>query len=427
MDAPPSVEVSPRVGRLLNRGVFALLDQGLFAAANFVLNVLLAKWLPADAYGAFTVAFSVLMLLATVHNGLLTEPMLVFGAHRFEGRLRRYLSGLVLGHWLVSAGVTVVMLLVTVGVWLGGSSTEVTMAMLGFAIVAPLILLLLLMRRTCYVKDDPRQAAMAGLCYFVLMMGGVLLMHWLGRLSIGWSLASMALAGAVSGGWLLWAQRITMAVVRDRGLLNEMATAHWRFGRWASLSGILGFFPGYIYYLMLPMFAGVEQTGILRALSNFILPFMQAVNAMWPLLAPRMAKARASGAFPRASRSALLVLGLGPLVIWLLLGLLHEPLVRFVYDGRYVEHSSLLWWIGLQPALTGVAGVLILMINAHDQPDRVFIASVVTATASLVIGFLVVPHGVRAAAIGTVANLVINAAMLAYFGLKYARTTRPAS
>ena len=36
---------------------FSLVDQALFSGANFLLNILLARWLLPEAYGAFAVAF----------------------------------------------------------------------------------------------------------------------------------------------------------------------------------------------------------------------------------------------------------------------------------------------------------------------------------------------------------------------------------
>ena len=64
----------------LGKGFWALLDQGLFSGANFLVNILLARWLPPEEYGAFAVAMSVFYLLAGFHTAVLTEPMMVFGA-----------------------------------------------------------------------------------------------------------------------------------------------------------------------------------------------------------------------------------------------------------------------------------------------------------------------------------------------------------
>jgi hypothetical protein len=63
----------------LSKGLWAVTDQGLFALTNFGASILLARWLPQREFGAYAVAFSVLLLMGVVHTALLTEPMLVFG------------------------------------------------------------------------------------------------------------------------------------------------------------------------------------------------------------------------------------------------------------------------------------------------------------------------------------------------------------
>jgi len=82
----------------LQKGSWSVLDQGLFAMSNFAVNVLLARWLTPEAYGAFTVAFIIFLLGGAVHGGLFTEPMLVFGAGRFQHRVPSYLRVLLAGH-----------------------------------------------------------------------------------------------------------------------------------------------------------------------------------------------------------------------------------------------------------------------------------------------------------------------------------------
>src|SRR4051812_19498262 len=96
------VEGSARAARWLawaHRGGLSILDQGLFAGANFVLNILLARWLEPEAYGAFTLAYSVFLFIGAFYMALFMEPFLIYAAGERRGQFRRYL-GFVLGtHW----------------------------------------------------------------------------------------------------------------------------------------------------------------------------------------------------------------------------------------------------------------------------------------------------------------------------------------
>src|SRR5580658_3342800 len=68
----------------------AILDQGLTSCSSLVLNLLLARWLPAETYGAFAVAFAGFLFVSGFHNVLLLEPMSVIGPARYGGQLSDY-------------------------------------------------------------------------------------------------------------------------------------------------------------------------------------------------------------------------------------------------------------------------------------------------------------------------------------------------
>ena len=69
----------------VKKGSFAILDQALFSGANFLINILLARWLPPEDYGAFAVALSIYYLLLNLHTAVSTESMMVFGAGKYRG------------------------------------------------------------------------------------------------------------------------------------------------------------------------------------------------------------------------------------------------------------------------------------------------------------------------------------------------------
>ena len=67
------------------RGGLAVADQGLISGSNFLLSVLLARWLSAEQYGAYALGYSLFLLAAGFHQALLIEPMSV-GAGGLLGR-----------------------------------------------------------------------------------------------------------------------------------------------------------------------------------------------------------------------------------------------------------------------------------------------------------------------------------------------------
>jgi O-antigen/teichoic acid export membrane protein len=77
----------------------------MVATSNFILNILLARWLSTIEYGTFSVAYTIFLLLATFYTANISEPMLVFIPGKYKKKIRAYLCVLLLGQW--TFGVTV--------------------------------------------------------------------------------------------------------------------------------------------------------------------------------------------------------------------------------------------------------------------------------------------------------------------------------
>src|SRR5580704_2047210 len=159
--------------RWLNRGSLAILDQGLISGSNFLVSILLARWLAPDFYGAYAVAFGILVLLTLVYSALILEPMSVYGGAVYRSSLLGYVKSLLKMHAAVSL---VFALLVSEGAILvsySGRDSGLAGALLGVAIAAPCVLLLWVLRRALYLKMHSGRAAAGALLYCVLMVTGL--------------------------------------------------------------------------------------------------------------------------------------------------------------------------------------------------------------------------------------------------------------
>jgi O-antigen/teichoic acid export membrane protein len=388
----------------LTKGVWAVSDQGLFATSNFVLNILLARWLPADDYGAFGVTFAVFLLVGSVHTAVFAEPLLVFGSGKYKDRLSEYVGALLYGHLGFAVVGSLVLLLVSVGFALSGSKS-LSVVMLALALAEPFILLLWLMRRACYARFEPHLAATGGAWYMALMLAGAWILYSREWLSASSALGVMAVSSLAVSLWLVVRLGVKWPSLRGGSLTRDAFLDHWRYGRWSVGNQALNWVPMNIFYLVLPFFGGLAAGASFKALMNLIMPVLQAVWALSILLLPTLVRARDEGRADLDSRLrlALIPFVLGPVVYWLLLGLFHQPLVSLLYDGRYGGSAALLWILGLSPIVASVKQVLSQFLRALERPDWLFAAYAVSAVVAVTLGTgLVYVFGITGAAIGLV-------------------------
>ena len=85
----PEAGPSSKFARWITKGGLAIVDQGLISGSNFLIGILLARWLMPEQYGAFALAFSVFLLLSYVYQSFLAEPQAVFSGSAYRGSLAR--------------------------------------------------------------------------------------------------------------------------------------------------------------------------------------------------------------------------------------------------------------------------------------------------------------------------------------------------
>lgn len=371
MSLPPPV----RSGLvLLGRGTWTVLDQGLFALANFGVNVLLARWLTPEGYGAFTVAYFIFLLVGAVYGGLFTEPMLVYGAGRFRERVPSYLRALLTGHGVYVLGAGLLLGLTAAVIGLAGAPALA--AELGtLAVAQAAILFLWTMRRACYVVFRPQWAAAGGAVYLVVVVGGALVLGAAGWLTGPLAFALMGGAGLLVGTGLAVRLGVSLGGPGP-ALAREAFEVHHGYGRWASMTAVLEWLHGALPFLVLPLFSGLAGSALLRALYNLAMPALQGVQALTNLAVPLFVQAREGGRLRgEALRLGVLLVG-GSALYGLVLGLFGQPVMGWLYGGQYEATLLMRWLMAAVPVVAATGGVLMAVLRAQERPKAVFGARV---------------------------------------------------
>ncbi|MBI4639269.1 MAG: hypothetical protein HY731_01165 [Candidatus Tectomicrobia bacterium] len=400
------------------KGGFAVLDQGLFAGANFLVNILLARWLEPTQYGAFVVAYSVFILLADFHTAVLTEPMLVFGAGKYGDHFPKYLGLLIYGHWGVTSVIALLLGVVALIFWQFGSEI-LAQALAGLAFASPFILLLWLVRRGFYVRFQPHWSATGGVLYMVLILAGMYGFYRGNWLSPASALAMIGLVSLVVGLGLAVLLRPQLRFAGSNPTPGMVLADHWRYGRWSTATTASRWVSGNISYMLLPAWVGLKGSAGLRAVMNLIMPVLHANTAISVFLVPLFVKAlKAEGKIGlyRFVRLAFILFTMSSVFYWGFLFLVRHEVLPWLYGGRYVEYADLLILAGLLSFSEGVVGVLGTAFRAMERPDLIFRCYVVSTSVALTLGlWLLAIKGVTGAVMGRLASSAATAIAMVWF------------
>lgn len=413
------------VQRWASKGFFAILDQGIFAGTNFIANILLARWLTPEGYGAFTVVYSIFWLALTAYTALLIEPMMVFGAGRYSKDFRRYLGLLSYGHILVSGGLFLILSMGSLMLRLFGE-TQVSEALFAVALTSPFILLLWLFRRAFYVKLKPSFASAGGVLYMMVFLSSIIFLRYTTGLSPIKTFLCMGGASALASIMLIAMLRPEFKNNNkdDFGLI--VAGDHWVYGRWSLGNAAVMWIPGNIYYSILPFWIGLYGAAALRALMNLLMPFLHSLIALGGLLVPMLSKRIAVGRKKEAEfilkRAIVLFLAFA-LGFWLVLVLWGREFMLLLYGGRYLEVAGLIKVAGILLLSASCVAIMEAALRATESPKMVFWGRLFGLTITISVGLpLAKSQGIFGALIGIIGASLASAIVMSYFVAKAKKT-----
>jgi O-antigen/teichoic acid export membrane protein len=369
------------------KGGMAIADQGLITGSNFLLSILLARWLSPEQYGAFALGFAVFLLVATLYQALLLEPMAVFGGSIYHSRLRAYLLAMLQIHLVASVGILFALGISARVALAAGPADGLPGALAGAALAAPCILLLWLARRAFYLQLSSAFALAGALVYSALVVGGLFLAHAYGLLSTFMAFALMGVGGLLSGVILLLFLRARLKAGNVVLHLREVWQRHWKYGRWALLCAAAMWVPANMFYPLLSSFSGVAAAGELKALLNLFSPIFQTYAAISLLLLPYASRRRSQGAHTGtlAWRITLLC-AIGTFAYWVIVLLFAGPIFRLFYSGRYTEVAHLLPVVALGSVFENAFFGPAIVLRAMESPKSVFAALIAATAVSLAVG-----------------------------------------
>jgi O-antigen/teichoic acid export membrane protein len=405
-----------RIREFMSKGSVAVLEEGLFAGSNFVIGVLLARWLSPVEYGAFTSAYSLFLLLgAGFYSTICVQPVLVFGSRDHPGQFGQYFGSLLWVHAGL-AGVVSLAMVLAAGVSWYEDSVELIWAFLALAVVSPLITLSWLARRAHYALLQPQWPLYCGAVYLALVVSGSYALSRTHLLSPTSALLMLGIASLLISLPLIalihprrWP---TGSILTPRAILAR----HWQYGKWPTLTSSLRWAAHYAYYLLLPLYAGLEASAQLRAHMNLVLPILHANSALYSILIPQFARIFAQHRAEelwRYTRTVVALYALAAVVFWALLIVFSEQIFSLLYGGQYHADIRLFALLGLLPLSGGIAGVLESALFAAGRPRAAATSYAVSAFMSLTLGWgLLAVYGLVGAGMGMLAASLAAAATM---------------
>jgi O-antigen/teichoic acid export membrane protein len=373
------------------KGSVAVVEQACFAGSNFLVNILLARWLPSEQYGAFALAFSIFLFMSGFHNALLLEPMSVIGPANHRHHLKEYLGLLLWIHACLTSSLAVLLLMGAGTVALFTAQGPLAEALAGISIALPLILLLWLLRREFYLERNPRGALVGDMLYGFLLLNGLLLLKRLQIISPLSIFLLMGLASMIASGFLLYRLRpdFPTGYAAITPQLRVIGAENWRYGKWMVAIAVVSWLPANMYYVFTAGFLGFGGTGALRAIENLLLPVSHVMTALGLLLLPWASTRLKDKGLEVLKKDVIgitfLMIGLTGTYLLILLSS-GRTVLQFLYGEKYHDVLWLLPYFAASPCIAAVSTGWQTGLRALQAPSTLFVAYCLKAAFTLSAG-----------------------------------------
>jgi O-antigen/teichoic acid export membrane protein len=373
----------------ITKGSLAVLDQALISGSNFIIGILLARWLVPEQYGAYTLAFSIFLLISFFHQALVLEPQRVFGSADYSECRQGYLGILV----VIQGGLTLVIsILLGTSFWIAHLWTRADGlggALGGMFLAGPFVLLLWLARGAFYIQMAPQYAVAGSAAYCAVVLGSLFIVDRFRLMSPFWAFVMMGFGALVSSTVLLKRLKPILKLRASQPLWTDVRRLHWKYGRWLLASLGLSWIPGNIYYSLVSAFSGMASVGELKALINFTLPVAQTLTALSMCFVPHASRAYQIDGIVALKRLTLKIAWLfavATIVYWVLLISLGTPILRALYSDHYTQLASLIPWVAAGSIPWNLATVPTLALRALRSSVSIFRIYLASSCIALLVG-----------------------------------------
>ena len=322
------------------RNVIVLLDQAVVSGGNFLLGILLTRFLGLEQYGIYALLWMVVLAALSFNQSFITQPLLSIGPQYDTEKKEKYINHL---HVVQISFALVAALITAVVLWFG-NWFEIVLPSSDLLFVLPAVvgthLLYDFYRKVNFLNEQMRKAFWMDATLYTIMLGGVSFLAFRQMISVSYSLW-MILFGQVVITLLGFVSLIDFSIKRD--ILNKVFTKHWSYSKWLVGTSLLQWFSGNFFIIAGASVLGAFAVGVIRMVQNVMglthILFLAMENVV-PVKAAQQLKDSGVGAMKKyLSQVAKLA---GGVVGSILLGIaIFAPFIlSVIYGAEHSQHSG---------------------------------------------------------------------------------------
>jgi len=365
---------------------WALTDQLIVSAANFLTTIVVARALGIEDFGYFALTWAVLLFGQSLLSAFIVFPMMSILPQLDASTRAAYLPPYV----SLAALTAIIVPIAAVPPLLVFLSTTISSSLLGTMV--PLVVASValqaheILRRLAFALGRPERGTLSDVVRYLALGAGLWLIVSNFQVDAGivfWLQGGAALAGTAA------CIGIVPLPSPELSSIVGVARRHWSSARWLLGSAVLSWVTANWLYLVVGQFVGAGAIGGIRASETLMGVFsvlVQSLQNVVPVNAARRLHAGGPVDLARYVDRVVVVLLLVGCTVSAGAALLAGPLFHLAFGPEFAQHSGLLLWFGLVATLVAIELPVSAGLRAMEKTGPIFHSYLASAAWMIVAG-----------------------------------------
>ena len=330
--------------KIYNPFSITLVDQGIVSLVNFLVSVLLVRFLGIEAFGVYSLLWMSILFLQSLQTAIIITPMMTIGAKQLSEDKALY-HGAVISHQMLFSVTSSIILYVAIAI---SNFVVPQWGIIDYAI--PLSLVAFLSQNQDFLR---RLFFLEGRTITALVNDSICYIGRLLVLFIVFICSEPSLKSVFSVMLITLFLSVSLGVMKlgktnfDYKYSIEVFKRHWKMSTWLTGSALLMWFSGNYFVVAAGAMLGPAAVGVLRASGNVIGMFNVLFLGLENIVPQSFSKhylLTGSSGLRSYLMKVVLIGGALTTLASILLSFFSEPLIIAIYGEEYAGNGYILIW-----------------------------------------------------------------------------------
>lgn len=400
-----------------NKKLFVFLDQILVSGSNFLLGILLARFLGLDLFGQFSLIWLLVLFFSSIQLAFIISPMLTHAGKKLESIKDYYLTNIVYFQiFFIVTSISSLSIFLLIYFKIFSNNLEELFPYILFLVYS--FLSQDFIRRYLIIKESYFKLFMIDVISYMGQLISIAYLIYENQLTLKNTIISISIVFFSS---YLLSFLFVKLKSNNKKYMTLIFLKNWKFSKWLVYSSVLQWGSGNFFILIASYLLGPWAVGVIKIMQNTMGVFHVLFIALENILPIKFAEIYKKLGYLEVWKYFIKQLKFGIIfmsIIILLLSFSYEKLILLIYGNDYTSYSYLIFGFMIMYIFIYIGMLQRYILRTIENTKIIFTNYIYTSIFSLISSFILINLlSLDGVVIGMISTQIISN-LIFYFEIK---------